>query len=252
MKKNLFFLIIALIFSNSTIAEEILIASGHPDWPPYEWENKNRIIGVGAELVEMIFKDMGIKVCSKAVGNWKRVQLEAKKGDIDVIVACYKTEEREQYLVYPSSSFTNNYSVIWVSKGKTFPFNKWEDLIGKTGVAMLGESYGNAFDTFIKKKLTMFRVSRVEQIFKMLEKDRADYFPLSLYAVQIKSKQLGYENKLEYLPTPLNQVDVYFAFSKESKFLRYLPGVEKGIKKYKKNGTVDKLFKKYIELATIK
>lgn len=247
MKIKLFLLI---IFSCSAFAEEILIASGHPDWPPYEWKNEDKIIGAGTELVEIIFKDLGIDVHSKAMGNWKRVQKEANNGNIDVIVACYKTEEREQYLVFPSTPFRIDYSSIWISKGTSFSFDKWDDLIGKTGVAMLGASYGTEFDTFIKEKLIIQRVNGIEQVLKLLEKDRVDYFPFSLYAGQIKIKQFGYEHKFEYLPNPLNQVDVYFAFSKKSKFLRYLPYVEEGIKKYKKNGTVDQLFKKYIDLST--
>ncbi len=87
--------------------------------------------------------------------------------------------------VYPNFPFTISYSVIWVPNGKTFPVDKRDDLIDKNGIALLGESYGNAFDKFIKENLTMQRVSKVKQVFKMLEQGRGDYFPMNLAAGKI-------------------------------------------------------------------
>ena len=204
MKILLLFVIITF-FSSPAYSGDVLIASGHPDWPPFAWKEGDKIIGIGAELTEIIFKDLGIKVNSKAKGNWIRALREAELGRVDVIIGCYITDQRKTYLDYPSIPFMDDENVVWVWKGKTFPFEKWEDLIGKQGVAALGESYGQAFDTFIEEKLNVMRVPHNKKVFQLLEHGRVDYYPFSLYAGKIQVKKYGYEGRVEHLPMPFSK-----------------------------------------------
>jgi len=248
MKLNILLLVCTLIASTSAQTEEVVVISGHPEWPP-SWQKGDEIIGVGPELLELIFNDLGIKVQSTYTGNWKRVQEEARVGRIDVIVALYKTSKRKQFFVYPYTPFASNRSVIWAAKGKPFSFNTWDDLINLQGGVLLGESYGSSFDSYIENKLTVSRVNSMGQIFGMLIKGRIDYFPMGLYAGKINIKKYGFENKIEHFATHLNQNDVFFAFSSKSKFVSYLDEIEKRFRDYKNNGMVDKLIEKNINLA---
>jgi len=78
MKLNILLLVCTLIASTSAQTEEVVVISGHPEWPPFSWQEGDEIIGVGPELLELIFNDLGIKVQSTYTGNWKRVQEEAQ------------------------------------------------------------------------------------------------------------------------------------------------------------------------------
>lgn len=247
-KKLLLTILISLVISGHSYANDnILISSGNPDYPPSSWAENNKIVGVAAELTEMIFNDLGIKVESKYFGPWKRVQHNTQKGLIDIITTIYKNPERETYLEFPKYSYMDDKNVIWVPKGKTFLFEKWEDLIGKTGGAVLGDSYGKNFDDFMEEKLIVKRVHEMESNFLRLESGIIDYFPFGQYSGIIAAKRLGYDNKVEYLQTPLLFEGMYLAISKKSKFKKYLPELEEGIKKYKENGKIEKLIKKHLE-----
>ena len=237
-----------IITVHVSVAGETLILSGHPDYPPFEWEQNDEIIGACADLIKLIFKDSGINVDSRYVGNWKRVQENAKYGDIDMIAGLYINEERKLYMDFTSFPYTEDLQVIWVYKGKKFPFKTWDDLIGKVGTAPLGESFGEKFDQFIKEKLDIERVPELIHNFRKLKAGRVNYFPYGLYSAEIKAVKEGYRDDIEYLATPLIINKVYAAFSKKSKFKKYMPKLEQGLKKYIADGTVEKLIQKNLKL----
>jgi len=240
--------VILMTCAGIAYSEDVLISSGNQSYPPSSWQEGEAIVGVAAELTQMIFADLGIKAESKYVGPWKRVQKEANDGKIDVITTIYKNKEREEYLDYPQTPYMDDPNVIWVWKGKRFPFEKKEDLIGKKGLAVLGDSYGEEFDKFIAEKLTIERAAELLMNFKKLQAERGDYMPYGLHSGIIAAKQYGYDGKLEYLPKPLLSEGMYIAISKKSKFRKYLPELEKGIRKYKADGTIEKLIQKHIDL----
>ncbi len=179
--KDLFFILVWMLSffcAGTSYSMDTLIASGHPDFPPSMWRENEKIIGVGAEIACMIFTDLGIETEVKYTGNWKRVQRNAQEGEIDVIIAAYRTESREKYLHYFSIPLMYSSAHVWVWKGKGFLFNSWNDLVGKTGVAVIGASFGMKFDNIIAKHLDIRRVANHIQCFKLLESGRVDYFPL--------------------------------------------------------------------------
>ena len=114
-------------------------------------------------------------------------------------------------MTYSDIPYMDDENVGWVWKGKRFEFEKGEDLIGKEGVAALGESYGEAFDKFIHERLDSYRVAENKEVFQLLRFGRADYYPFSLYD--------GFEDALEYLPMPFTREGTDMAVSRKSKFL---------------------------------
>lgn len=231
-------------------AQAVVRATGHPNWPPFSWQQGDNIIGIGVELTELVFKDLGLAVSSTARGNWKRAQAQVAHGDADVLVAAYRTSERDKVMAYPAQPFMDDANVLWVAKGKAFPFHRWSDLIGKKGTAMLGESYGEAFDRYIKDKLQVEWVNSPAQSFGKLELGRADYYPFSLYGGQIQVRQFGFEGRIEHLPEVLSTEGTYIAISRKSRFIKYLPQIEASISRMRADGTIDRLVKKYVDLAS--
>nr|WP_298143439.1 transporter substrate-binding domain-containing protein [uncultured Pseudomonas sp.] len=230
-------------------AGEVLIASGHPNYPPFSWQHGEQITGVGVELTEMIFNDLGIEVVFPVRGNWKRVQNGAASGNIDVIVGIYKTLDRTQYLAYPERSYLDDISVVWVRKGRAFTFDKWGDLIGKRGTAMLGESYGKDFDDFIVRYLQMDWVSTPLQNLKKLDNGRSDYYPFSLYGGTLQLKRYGFDDRIQPLPNAISKQGVYIAVSKKSMYIKYLDKINAAVQQFEADGTIDRLTYKYLQLA---
>lgn len=249
MAYPLYFALLLLV-TDCAQAQTVVRATGHPNWPPFSWQQGDKIIGIGAELTELVFKDLGMRATVNARGNWKRAQSQVEHGEADVLVAAYLTVDRKKVMAYPALPFIDDANVLWVARGKAFPFRQWSDLIGKTGTAMLGESYGEAFDRYIKEKLQMEWVNSPAQSLGKLELGRADYYPFSLYGGQIQLRQYGFEGRIEHLPEVLSTEGTYIAISRKSPLVKHLPQIEASIARMKSDGTIDKLVKKYIDLAS--
>src|SRR5688572_26806159 len=82
----------------SPTAQNTIIASGHPEWPPIMFQSGSAIDGAGPALVRMIFEDLGYSVSFPHTGTWDQVQAKARSGEVDILVAAYKTTEREGYM----------------------------------------------------------------------------------------------------------------------------------------------------------
>jgi len=120
-----FFVLFILAFPAH--ANRPLIACGHPDYPPFMWQEEDKIIGAGPEIAAAILKELCVELVSRYVGNWKRCQKEVKIG------------------------------FVW--KERTVEFNTWDDLIGKRTGTNLGGSMSKAFDAFILKYFKEHQVS---------------------------------------------------------------------------------------------
>lgn len=252
MKKYLLPRLMAAIFAligmtSVTLAKEIniptLIASGHPEWPPVMYKKGKNIVGAGPELVQKILNDLGIKVKISYSGSWENVLSKAEAGKIDLVVAAYKTKEREKHFVY-SDSYTIDPVAVFVPADKTFKFTTLSDLAKKSGVGMIGDSYGQKFDAYSVSHLKLRRVQTVSQGFDLIANHKADYFLNSLYAgkLEIKKNQIS---KITHLPKHLSEQKFYIMISKKSPYQKYMPAINRLIRHYKKNGTVDQLITKH-------
>lgn len=220
-----------------------LIASGHPEWPPVMFKDGEVIVGAGPELVKKIFSDLGIKVQVPYSGPWEDVQSQTRTGHVDVIVAAYKTKEREEYMVY-SDPYTTDPVAIFVPADKSFHFSTFADLAGKIGVGMIGDSYGQEFDDYIAANRNLRRVQTCAEAFDVISKHQADYFVYSLYAGNLDIKKNG-RIGITHLSAFVSEQNFYITISKQSPFVQYLPEVNRLIKKYKEDGTIDQLLTKY-------
>lgn len=253
MKKLLFLVIIAILFEGSSHATDCrkVIITSDPDYPPISWrnpENPETIIGVAIELAIMAFKEIGIKAESKYVGPWERVQHNAESGKVDMISGIYLNEKRKSYLDYVYPACMPDPSVIFVMKGQSFSFEKWEDLMGLTGGIRIGDSFGEAFDKFEKEKLKIERVKSFNILFKKLQHRRNRYFVYGLYPGLAYAEELGVRDNLEYLAKPVTDEYIYMAFSKKSLCKTYQVIIGKKIAKYIDDGVPEKLVKKYLKI----
>ena len=127
MKKIILLIVSIVLVVYPAFARDVLIVSGHPEYPPIMWKENGAIVGVAAELAKTIFTELGVPFESKSTGPWVRVQDNAKNGNIDMIVASYINRERQTYMDY-TIPFLKDPVSVFVWKGKTFTFNRWEDL----------------------------------------------------------------------------------------------------------------------------
>jgi polar amino acid transport system substrate-binding protein len=235
-----------LLTANLVYAAKTLIASGHPEYPPVMWQEGDNIIGVGPDIVKMIFDELGITVDSKFKGSWTQVQEKLKRGDIDLLAGIYTTEQNKKSMEY-TIPYMQDPVAIFVAKGKAFPYTKWDDLIGKKGTATIGDSFGKEFDKFIAGKLTVSKDLKAEGNFNKILSEEADYFISGMYSGLIEAEKLGISDKIEYLPVYVTAETFCISISRESSFIRYMPQINKKIEALIKDGTVDRLIEEKLK-----
>jgi len=241
------FLILATLLSllcGSALAQKPILVTGNPEAPPIVWQKGGKLTGVGPQAVAAIFKDLNTPYELKNVGPWDQVQKLAREGKVDLIVSAYKNSDREQYLDF-TIPYLKSPVVIAVKKGHKFPFTSWTALIGKKGVANVGESFGEEFDTFIKNKLDVTYVPYAKA-FEMMRLDLADYLIIDLYPAVIYAKLLNVENNVEFLDNPATVQYFHMAIAKKSPAVALLPKINREIDKLKqKKFFIDEVKKQY-------
>ena len=205
------------------------IVSGHPDRKPIMYKSGESIAGIGVDIVQSVFKDLNVEISPIYVGARDVVQEKAKNGEIDLIVALYKTTEREQYLDY-SIAYTQDPIVLFFSGGKSFVYTGKESLVGKKGIATVGDSYGQEIDDYIvSAPLDMARVDTPEQAFAALKEGRAEYFMYSLYAGQKVINELSLTG-IEESSVVSNQ-PFYIGISKKSPYAKNMNEINVSLQK---------------------
>ncbi len=236
-----------VVFSSAALAQSepvcaSMVITGHPSYPPVAWAAQGKIVGAAPKLVSEIAAKLGVKdVVSKDFGSWEAAQDAARTGQADVIFGIYKNDAREQYLNYIEPSFMLDPVSVVVRKGAGFALVEWSDLKGRKGVTNLGESYGDKFDSFMAKELTVARAAGVDKAFAALLSQQADYLIIGFYPGRDEARRLGISDKVEFLPKELVSASMYVAFSKRSKCEALQAGFAAGIKAAVDDGAVKRL-----------
>jgi polar amino acid transport system substrate-binding protein len=133
--------------------------------------------------------------------------------------------------------------VVMVPKSKAFPFRDRKDLVGKRGVTNAGESYGSEFDGFMARNLTVAPSNGVDQAFKDLLTDEADYMIVGLYPGLANAAKTGVKNQIEPLKTPLLKADMFIAFSKKSPCLALIKAFGRKVSAMRTNGNIETIIR---------
>jgi polar amino acid transport system substrate-binding protein len=230
----------------------VITITGHPDYPPVTWINKDtkEFQGIAIEMMRMIFKEIDVTPIFINVDTWARAQEEVKKGRIDILLPAYKTQERLPFYNYATDPFIQDETVVFVKKNQEFKFDNFQDLLKFPGVALINDSFGSDFDNFeiIHKNIT--RLSSIEQAFRFIDKERARYLIVGKNPGLAALARLKWENNFTILPKRIIVTGMYAPMSLKSKW--NIPEVNQYLNEkfaeYHRKGIVKKLEIKYLAL----
>lgn len=225
------------------LVKEIRVAAA-ANWSPYSGRDKNgQGVGPAYELIKKIVEPMGIKVIIVNDQPWPRLVAGVKKGTIDVILTAYKVDPFGEY----SEAYGVDEVKAFVKPGKEFKLKTVADLATKIGVQPQGAGYDRTFSTLAPGLDFRFRQNSDAKVcIEMVLNGLGDYYVSAYYDVLSKLKASGYENKLVDLKDPVYIKDVVMVFSKASPAIKLLPEVNAGIKKYRADGTVEKMINDFM------
>lgn len=195
-----------------------LTATGNSEYPPYLWrEGKNdQLLGANRIIMDEIAKRLGINIQLQDVGSWARAQEMLKTGQIDMIAGAFYTVPRIQYMDYVYPAFLNTTSVVWRKRGSGASYNTREDLVNRSVTTVINNSFGQSFDEFAKEKLDLNYVTSLEQGFKMIAHDRAEFVLYEKNPGLAYATVWGLADKIEVLDPPISSEGLYLTISHRS------------------------------------
>ena len=221
--KRLWFALTALICLSGGLSQaqecSKLIITGPPSGAPASWVSEGKLIGAATEFVQTVALKAGAKtVETRVFPTWSEALSATYRGEVDVIFSAGWSEERARYLDFVQPSFAGQFLYVIVKRGNAFDFQKFEDLLGRTGASTSGETYGDgAFGEFVRRDLKLERGADLGKVIDMLLEDKVDYifaYENAAYG-QMMNRNLG--SKLQILSAYPTRAETYIAFSKRSK-----------------------------------
>lgn len=191
-------------------------ANGPVGWVPIVYRDANQnLTGIAVDVAKKVSDSLKIDLEIQPHIPWKRQLKKLQKGSLDMLVAAYRSEEREHLYKF-SIPFLEEKVKVFTHHQRQFSFNQWEDLTGKLGLRPRGGTYGSKFDRFAKENLDFIEFSDKQKSLDLLYSGRADYLVLAANDGLLSAKKFGYQNKVVPLEQTIVEISVHFLFSKNS------------------------------------
>ena len=225
------------------------VITGANNWYPYAYvDEKNTPKGIGYDVVKLVFSDLKTPLQYKVGLPWIRTIREVNQGEIDILVANYWTVQRAKQLLM-SREIARESLNVFTLQSRTFEFNKWDDLKDKYGVMPRGMAVGKSFEQY-RKKISLIEVNTHKQIFKMLNKGRADYVLMAQNSARPYLEKNENKNVI-MLDTPINHYSVRISFSKKSSCQKLFNQFDHALTKRINDGSVAKIISTYTQQSIL-
>ncbi|WP_421865715.1 substrate-binding periplasmic protein [Motiliproteus sp.] len=213
-----------------------VVATAHPDYPPYHWFDGQQMRGASIEINRLIFAELGIPFSVSYTGPWKRVLHAARQGQVDLVMALKKTPARQEFLDFTEAPILPNPFAVFVERSRPFEFNNWDDLKDKMGGKNAGDRYGHKFDQFAHQQLTLEEADTPQINFKKLVAGRIDYFIHSRYSGASYLHIHPEGEKVRALANNINEGYIHSGFSRQSPCRDLLPYLDRRYRELLEDG----------------
>ncbi|NVJ96581.1 MAG: ABC transporter substrate-binding protein [Alphaproteobacteria bacterium] len=220
-----------------------IVASGPPEYAPLSFLSDGQIIGVGPDISRMVGDRLGIGVQVRNAGSWRRAVRLHEVGEIELLVALYRTETRERDMVF-SGPYWREDTVLIMHKDRPFEYDRWSDLISLKGGTIGGDSRGEAFDRFLKQKLDVIATPLQANLVAMLRAGRVDYLVIgrnSMFSEDFEAE----DSDLITHPKAVDSHEVYMSFSRKSPCSVHAEAFSTELQRLFRDGSVERLYKKW-------
>ncbi|WP_069186532.1 substrate-binding periplasmic protein [Candidatus Terasakiella magnetica] len=224
-----------------------VIATAHPEYPPYHWKANGKIIGASVALTKKIFDELGIEFEARYEGPWKRVLSSAKAGRFDMVLALKKTQERALFLEFTTKPIAPNPFAVFMKANSAFEYDEWADLINKKGGKNAGDRYGGSFDSFAQKFLTLEDGFSTESNLKKLLSGRTEYFIHGRYVGLAHFSTLKNGDQVKPLEVNINDGVIHSGFTKGSPCKVFLPYVSRRYGEMLQSGEAQRTLLEYVD-----
>ncbi|MFC3094467.1 hypothetical protein DRW07_13740 [Alteromonas sediminis] len=226
-------------------AQAIQIAYGDA-YKPFAWRGETGAVGIQVEFVEeLLVERLGISVKHVAC-PWKRCQRMVKEGNLDGFFTV-PTVERDSYTEKSEIPLYTTEFMIHVAKDSAVidQLKGLRYLPELLAIQELRHAFmrGSGWhEEMLKKAQNVTRVADASVIPTMLIQNRADLYIEQTEMFRFQAAQLGLDNLLVTLPSPIiERVNWHLFISDKSQNINILPRLNALLKSLKDNGELEAL-----------
>lgn len=153
-----------------------LVATAHPDNPPYSWrdpEQAGQLSGLAVDRLKQVARAMKVQVDVLAAESWQAARADALSGRVDLLLGLPASEAHTPGLHLVPQPLFRIPLVVWQKKSHPDELD-WVALEDRRGVTLTANRFGHPVGSELTG-LQLQVVERLEQAFAALEQGRADY-----------------------------------------------------------------------------
>ncbi len=216
-------------------------------WPPYQIDGA-QIGGFSKDVVEVVFKRMGVEVRSIEAYPWKRAITMLEKGHSDALFSANFTESREDFAYYPAETIVDSPWVIWFRDEDGLKFENLDDLKDKRIGVVIGYSYTPQFWDFLRRHKNYEEVVSDEVNFKKLNEGRVDCIVAELGNGYYMLNNLDLKKISPVLDKPIKSDGLYVIFSKKRVSRSFVNQFSDELRQFKSEDLYRYLYQNYFQV----
>jgi len=213
--------------------------AGDNNFPPYEYvDENNNYVGFNVDIMRAIALSTGVEVYFYPM-TWNEVGTRLMSGNVDIIQGMKYTRERDKYYDFSDEYLENSQSIFVMEKDREI--NGLKDLSGKR-VAIQRGDVAEAMLTGLKDTKVIHVEDQEQAIHALLQGNADAYIGNTLTGGYLISR-MGAMDKTKIVGNILNPSRYSMAVKEGNE--ETLEIINKGLAEIKKNGTYDKIYRKW-------
>ncbi|HYD62775.1 MAG TPA: transporter substrate-binding domain-containing protein [Noviherbaspirillum sp.] len=226
-------------------AEPIRLVTGH--YPPYEYEEGGKVIGMVVEIVAEAFRRNNQSVQIRVM-PWARALREAQEGLSDGVFAAVRTPEREKTLLYSEEALVPLVVSLFVRKDAPIRYDG--DLAKLSGYrfGVVNQfSNGPIFDSAVKTGVlkNVDVVSDTDSNVKKLMAGRIDIMVNNRYGAFFFLRKNNALDQVVELQPEIDRSPSYIAFTMRRDLVKVRDAFDKALAGMKRDGTYQRIVERY-------
>ncbi|WP_027722465.1 substrate-binding periplasmic protein [Maridesulfovibrio zosterae] len=216
------------------------------NWPPYNFEKNDKIVGISTELIEAALQKAKIPY-KLAVYPFKRALITVQRTPNTMLFTVARVPQREDMFAWIGPIHPRRVYLYKLKSRTDVQIDEIEDIKKYYTGVLSGGSVEQFFKTNDFHDHNYYLVSDSEQLLKMLFKQRVDLIPgdpLDL-AYQMNSQGYKYsELEIAYL---LSEEGGYYMIANKNTSAKLLAKIQKSLEEVLATGARDRIINKYIK-----
>lgn len=242
-------MLVAALLGSPVVRAESLIMEADV-WCPVNCAPDAERPGIFIELATQIFAEAGIQVTYR-VTNWARAVQDVRSGRANALVGAGVRDAPDFLFGKQAPGISRN--CFYARPGTSWRYTGLESLAQVRLGVINGYSYGQELDDYIsqhQRDHDRLQLASGEQALaqnvRKLELGRLDALLENTWIMAMYQDQSGDEDVLEQVGCRVPDVPIYIAFSPVlPSSARYRDILDDGVQRYRQNGRLDALLKRY-------